>query len=113
MKVDEIVFFIHCYVLRMNYDRNIRDIVNDPADKIVEIYMNALQKILGVPETFIDRDNESKTTNGDRLRKMSNEELAKFIYRCDPVCDNGKCTGSGDEPCIRCAIDYLNKESEE
>ena len=29
MKVDEIVFFIHCYVLRMNYGRDIGDIVND------------------------------------------------------------------------------------
>lgn len=28
MKVDEILFFIYCYVLRMDYDWNIRDIVN-------------------------------------------------------------------------------------
>lgn len=49
-------------------------------------------------------------TNGDRIRTMSNEELAG-IMQCE--CPPGtECSRSIDYPCVTCWLDWLNKPAE-
>lgn len=59
------------------------------------------------------------TTNYDRIRNMSVEEMAEVIYKqCDSICDNvckakGGCPyGDNIEPnnCKDCIKDWLNSE---
>ena len=48
-------------------------------------------------------------TNGDRIRQMSNEELAEFL----DYCPYGDCIHRHDEyPCKCCKRDYLNAPAE-
>lgn len=51
-------------------------------------------------------------TNADRIRKMSDEELARFIFR---GCDGRKCVEPGDNEsiphqCERCWLEWLQQE---
>lgn len=49
-------------------------------------------------------------TNGDRIRSMSNEELAG-IMQCE--CPPGtECSRSIDYPCVTCWLDWLNAAAE-
>lgn len=54
-------------------------------------------------------------TNADRIRKMSNEELARFLLmevnndKCYGIC-HGSCTGND---CINGIIKWLNSETKE
>lgn len=61
---------------------------------------------------------EQKTmTNGDRIRSMSDEELAAWIdgsFKCADWCDtskfpNGDCM---EVPCLGCIIDWLRQEAQ-
>lgn len=53
-----------------------------------------------------------KITNGDKLRMMSNEELAhRFAYPC-PSGKVTQCTGSNNEQCKACWLKWLNSEVE-
>ena len=50
-------------------------------------------------------------TNGDRIRAMSNEELAKLNICPKDLDFNFICNFR--KPCGKCLIDWLNKEAEE
>ena len=53
-------------------------------------------------------------TKADRIRAMTDEELAEFIGR-DPmndICPNN-CENDRDRPCRVCALDWLRQEVEE
>ena len=58
----------------------------------------------------VDFEIKPSIKNGDRIRMMSNEELAhRFAYPCPP----GKvtlCTGSSNEQCKACWLEWLNSE---
>lgn len=61
---------------------------------------------------------EVSMTNADRIRAMSDEELAKWItYACDAdlemFCSNPKRTRPCDKSCDLCAIDWLKQPAEE
>ena len=56
-----------------------------------------------------------KETNADRIRAMSNEELARFIFI---GCDGRKCVETDESEsiphqCERCWIDWLKQEADE
>lgn len=53
-----------------------------------------------------------KQTNGDRIRAMTDEELAKYIIVMakDDYCDRKNCTG---RPCWRCRLEWLEKEAKD
>ena len=54
-----------------------------------------------------------KRTNGDKIRKMSNEELA-MILQHQATCPVKNCPSNEfPQDCYKCWIDYLNKEVEE
>ena len=64
-------------------------------------------------------NNKSKMTNADRIRSMTDEELAEFIarnnYDCANYCEDAKCgcswsCGNKDKTI---ALQWLQKESEE
>ena len=53
-------------------------------------------------------------TNREKLAKMSNEELARFLTLytdCSYYCAKSKCTH--DDSCLITFIKWLNQESEE
>lgn len=55
-------------------------------------------------------------TNADKLRKMSDEELATFIASSDDRCPDGHFLGDYDCMSMRCEdcwIDWLEQEAEE
>lgn len=54
-------------------------------------------------------------TNGDRIRAMTDEELAKFISEFD-VCDkrtHEECTISYCGVCNQCTLDWIQQEAED
>lgn len=54
-----------------------------------------------------------KQTNADRIRAMSDEELAEFMYSSDiPWCDDKICR-EGDNRCRECFKKWLQSEVEE
>lgn len=79
------------------------------------------KKINDCPHEDIERDCEhySPMTNADRIRSMTDEELAEFIarnnYDCANYCEDAKCgcswsCGNKDKTI---ALAWLKKESEE
>ena len=51
-----------------------------------------------------------KMTNGDKIRAMSDEELAQIMkYGC---CDNLYCMTKDTYECKECWVDWLNQEAE-
>ena len=70
---------------------------------------------------------ENKQTNADRIRSMSDEELAELLYsiqnledkvkscknkiECDNILDSGK--KIPDNMCKQCLVDWLQSEVEE
>lgn len=61
---------------------------------------------------LFDHNNKTKMTNADRIRNMTDEELA-FAVMCPAEIDFGyeKCIYDGS--CERCTLEWLQKESEE
>ena len=56
----------------------------------------------------------NKKTNADRIRAMSDEELAKFLH--EPFCDkrtHEECTISYCGVCDQCVLDWLQQPAEE
>lgn len=54
----------------------------------------------------------AKPTNGDKIRQMSNEELAgKFGYPCPPL-PKKHCKGIDNIECTECWLDWLNAPAE-
>ena len=54
-------------------------------------------------------------TNADRIRAMSDGELADFIYDCDPSCEYG-CparVGGCCDDCVRTIEEWLKQEVED
>ena len=47
-------------------------------------------------------------SNADRIRKMTDEELAVFF--CESICDHATC---GSYSCETCALQWLRKEADE
>ena len=56
----------------------------------------------------------SITTNADRIRSMTDEELAEFIEH-SPYPPNATCSEEGCkfDTCVECWLDWLKQESEE
>ena len=55
-----------------------------------------------------------KQTNADRIRSMTDEELAEFITSPTPqgICKD-RCGGDIDYPCSECALVWLKQETSE
>lgn len=51
-----------------------------------------------------------KQTNADRIREMSDEELAEFLYRTKQNYCDGHCSNVWDVDCPACALKWLKKE---
>ena len=59
-------------------------------------------------------EEEKHMTNADRIRAMSDEELAKFLH--EPFCDkrtHEECTISYCGVCDQCVLDWLQQPAEE
>jgi hypothetical protein len=61
---------------------------------------------------------KKQQTNADRIRAMSDEELAKFMNLCGhdfpPYCDvESSVSGECDQNCIKCAEEWLKQPVEE
>ena len=51
-------------------------------------------------------------TNGDKIRQMSNADLArKFGYPCPPIPEK-HCKGINNEECTECWLNWLNAPAE-
>ena len=67
--------------------------------------------------------NLAPMTNADRIRAMTDEELARFLYdgaadrycKNDPECENLLCTDEGipEEKCVGCILHWLQQAVEE
>ena len=60
-----------------------------------------------------DNLSEPVLTNADRIRAMSDEELAKFLH--EPFCDkrtHEECTISYCGVCDQCVLDWLQQPAE-
>ena len=70
-----------------------------------------------MPEPY--RGEEPKQTNADKIRSMTDEELAGFIahkeFYCEDYCEDAKqgCSWSCDNKGKKAALAWLQKESEE
>ena len=67
-----------------------------------------------IDEIIDGTPNEKPQTNADRIRAMSDEELAQFLYACDfcNICEEGcdGCSYHGD--CERRLADWLKQPAE-
>ena len=54
-------------------------------------------------------------TNADRIRSMTNEELAEFLLRKEHHCPGGSISNNcvGHETCEGCWLDWLKQEAKE
>lgn len=76
--------------------------------------MNPLGKI-GSCYAFIEKDTDPKPiTNADRIRAMSDEELAYWMTHLheDGHCLNERCQIFLDKTCEECVIDWLKQPAE-
>ena len=69
-------------------------------------------------ECGLSRKNYKPITNADRLRSMSDEELAEWLVTVpmshEEVCPNPmpkECRGGDRGTCIQCWLDWLKKEA--
>ena len=74
------------------------------------------EKVIDSPDQDMQRDCQyfCEKTNADRIRAMSDEELAKFIQ--EPFCDkrtHDECTISYCGVCDQCVLDWLKQSAEE
>ena len=60
------------------------------------------------------RDNDNKPTNADRIRNMSDEELADVLFdSCLEVMELEECTNTDNcVVCKRCVLEWLQSEAE-
>lgn len=71
------------------------------------------------PDENIDRDCDwyVRMTNGDRIRKMTDEELAKLIsdslsfFNCE-MCELGRCENEDGSTCEKQILKFLQREVE-
>ena len=47
-------------------------------------------------------------TNADRIRQMSNEQLAMLLH---PICPTSTCTDEMPHDCYKCWLDWLKQEA--
>ena len=56
-----------------------------------------------------------RKTNGDRIRAMTNEELAEWYFKDFfqnvPYCNKPECFN--DSPCEQCLLDWLRQDAED
>lgn len=58
---------------------------------------------------YLDYPKERKTiTNGDKIRQMTDEELAEFMRGCPKNSAHNMCAGEGDV-CKQCWLDWLKQ----
>ena len=74
------------------------------------------EKVIDSPDTDMQRDCQyfCEKTNADRIRAMSDEELAKFLQ--EPFCYKRtyeECTISYCGVCDQCVLDWLKQFAEE
>lgn len=63
---------------------------------------------------FTDSCDNKVLTNADRIRAMTDEELAEFLNSTE-VCDNQpliKCRTASNGKCIACTLDWLKQPVE-
>lgn len=79
-----------------------------------ENYEKALNIANELTEEYINTSTDTSTTNADRIRSMTDEELAEFIskyFSCEYECAvRDKCGSDWD--CKRATIDWLQSEVE-
>ena len=69
------------------------------------------KECMGCKQNAVDK--YKRMTQADRIRSMSDEELAKFIH--EPFCDNRtheECTFSYCGDCYQCSLDWLRQPAE-
>ena len=74
------------------------------------------EKVIDSPDQDMQRDCQyfCEKTNADRIRAMSDEELAKFLQ--EPFCDkrtHEECTISYCRVCDQCVLDWLQQPVKE
>lgn len=69
------------------------------------------EKYLAVQEECRRQVDHAKTTNADRIRSMSDEELAKFIERSDCPPYDGTCD-KDNITCSKCWLDWLQSPTD-
>lgn len=74
------------------------------------------EKVIDSPDQDMQRDCQyfCEKTNADRIRSMSDDELAKFLN--EPFCDKRtleECTISYCGVCDQCVLDWLQQPAEE
>lgn len=96
---------------------------SDNTKKILELYHDGMRQVDIVKEVGLTRQEVSlvikkyaKPTNADRIRAMTNEELAKFMalntdcYYCRAK-DNDRCASLATTPCGDIWLDWLKQEA--
>lgn len=76
--------------------------------------LNAVANIVNAP-TIDDGEMPIEVlpmTNGNRIRQMTNKDLAEYIRVFFPeVCPPGNCPG--EDSCYKCWLDWLKQEAED
>lgn len=80
-------------------------------------YYNHILEEKGIPPTEYEAKPKPQT-NADKLRAMSDEELAEWLATVpmsyEDVCPNPipkECNGGDRETCIQCWLDWLRQEA--
>ena len=74
-----------------------------------DLFLNLKGLHMKVNQNTEDSPSKVKVTNADRIRRMSDEELAEFILHKIDFCLHRRCNGK----CLSCFIEWLKKEVEE
>lgn len=63
----------------------------------------------------LENCNERKPSNADRIRSMTDEELAEFLTarHYTPHCPVPQCEADESTDCDQCWLDWLRKEADE
>jgi len=84
------------------------------ADDLVRAFNDGYEKGKADAEAYMLHcgDTDEPQTHADRIRTMSDEELAEFLG-CDPmhdICPNN-CHDDLDRQCKACVLDWLRQEA--
>ena len=90
------------------------EVYRDYEERIIEecAIENVIDIVNQLAEEYINTSTNTSTTNADRIRSMTDEELAEFIskyFSCEYECAvRDKCGSDWD--CKRATIDWLQSE---
>ena len=105
----------HYNTKHYHYGTIVRDDLEEPLETIIKLDNGRYLRGVECQYSYID---EPRQTNADRIRNMSDEELAEFLVKVNSTIQNCmivdcKCEGFPNRDCKDCFLEWLQAEVKE